>query len=118
MMMMANDDEVDPQLPQCPTCGARFEYARINVAKPFDCPSCGNKLMVSEAYTKRWRAATYVLFLLSCLALALNNVHLLFLAPVVFIVIGVVGSIVSKRIFQPPLEDVVAKSKEARYTPL
>jgi hypothetical protein len=74
--------------------------------------------MVSETYTKRWRAVTYVLFLLSCLALGLENVYLLFLAPAVFIVIGVVGSIVSKRLFPPPIEDVVARSKEARYTPL
>jgi hypothetical protein len=74
--------------------------------------------MVPAAYTKRWRLVTKVLILLSRLALALRNIYLLLLAPITFVFIGAIGSIVSKRTFPPPLEDVLTKSKEARYIPL
>jgi hypothetical protein len=74
--------------------------------------------MVSEAYTNRWRTFCYGLTLLICALLALRNFFLLLLAPVVVFLVGVFGSIVSKRLFPPPIEDVVSRSKEARYTPL
>jgi predicted RNA-binding Zn-ribbon protein involved in translation (DUF1610 family) len=110
-------DSYNP-LPTCPSCGATLEYARINVAESFNCPACGNQLMVSERYTKIWRRISTVLTLLSLLALGTRNLYLLFLAPVVLVIIGAVGSIVIKRIYPPPIEDVLARSKEARYTPL
>jgi hypothetical protein len=74
--------------------------------------------MVSDTYTKKWRAISYGLILLICALLALHDLFLLLLAPVVLFLVGVIGSIISKRLFPPHIEDVVARSKEARYTPL
>jgi hypothetical protein len=74
--------------------------------------------MVSERCTKIWRRISTVLILLSLLALGMRNLYLLFLAPIVLVIIGAVGSIVIKRIYPPPIEEFLTRSKEARYTPL
>lgn len=74
--------------------------------------------MVSEAYAKRWRSVSYGLIIVICVLLARHDIFLLFLAPVVVFFVGAFGSIASKRIFPPPIEDIAARSKEARYIPL
>ena len=115
-------DTADPkkgkQLPTCPVCAATLLYPQINVAKEFDCLSCGNKLAVSEDYTKACRTASYMLTLAICLVLAFRNLYLLLLAPAILFVVGMITSIASKRIFPPPIEDVVARSKAAKYIAL
>ena len=74
--------------------------------------------MVSETYAKRCRGVSYGLIILICVLIAYHNIFLLFLAPVVLFFVVAFVSIASKRLFPPPIEDVVAKSKEARYMPL
>jgi hypothetical protein len=64
------------------------------------------------------RRSTEALTLICCVLLGIRNVYLLLLAPIVLLLISVVAGIVSKRIFTPPIDDVVAKSKEAKYVPL
>jgi endogenous inhibitor of DNA gyrase (YacG/DUF329 family) len=112
---MSNESNPNSRSPECPKCGASLERARVNLVRPFVCPTCGTTLAISESYRKYFRGTIYALTLLSCAALGLRNVFLLLLAPVVLFLISVVAGIVGARIFIPPLDDVVAKSKEARY---
>jgi uncharacterized paraquat-inducible protein A len=117
-LTITNDFTARPQVPKCPNCGSRLEYARINVAKHFSCPDCENKLMVSETYTSRWRVGCYILTVVICSVLALRSVFFLLLAPLILFFVGLVTSIAIKRIFPPTIEDVAIKSHEARYIPL
>lgn len=113
-----NKPNVGTKLPQCPNCGWKFDYSRVDLVKAFKCPSCGSKLAVSEAYMKNLRRTTELVTLLVSVMLGLRNAFLLLLAPVVLFLVSMVGGIISKRLFPPHIEDVVARSKEARYTPL
>jgi hypothetical protein len=74
--------------------------------------------MACETYTKKWRAFCYLLTLSICAALGVRSLYFLLLAPAVLFVVSVVASIISKQMFPPPIEAVVDRSNEARYTPL
>jgi hypothetical protein len=101
--------------PECPNCGSKLSNAQIDLVKPFPCPSCAKKLAVSETYMWRLRRTAEALTLGLSVWLALSNIFLLVLAPIVLVFISMVAGVVSKRIFPPPIDEVVDKSKEARY---
>jgi hypothetical protein len=102
----------------CPTCSATLPYPVVNVARPFTCPSCDRKLIVSESYKKTFQTISYVLTLLICIPLAQHNIALLLFAPLVLIFAAMFTSIIGKRIFPPSVEDVEAQANKARYIAL
>jgi hypothetical protein len=105
-------------LPSCPNCGSRLQYAVINVVVIFRCPECNSELIVSDDYRKRVKLTCFALAALFCFFLARKNLSLLVLTPAVFFLVVFAVTFSAKRIFRPPLEDVVARSKAARYTAL
>ena len=74
--------------------------------------------MVSEAYTKTWRAVSYTLTLLICVPLARYNLVLLLFAPVILFFMSMFASIIGKRMFPPHVEDVAALANKAKYIAL
>jgi uncharacterized C2H2 Zn-finger protein len=106
------------QLPKCPNCGAALEYRIINVARPFGCPACQSELVVSDDYSRRVRFVCFAITVFFCALLALRNLLLAVFAPIVFFFVVMFVTIIAKRTFQPPIEDVLGRSKEARYTAL
>jgi hypothetical protein len=120
-------------MPKCPNCGAKVEYVRILLTKPFPCPSCGRQLMVFESYFKRFRvfftavaivvgaAVTWRYWLAAPRTDAglFQAIALFFLTfYITMMVVIIFGTIYVKRIFPPKLEDYEEYSKQAHYTPL
>ena len=105
-------------LPSCPSCGSRLQYSVINLAVVFRCPECNSELIVCDDYRKRVKLTCFALTALFCFFLGRKSLFLLVLIPVVFFLVVFAVTVGVKRIFQPPLEDAVARSKAARYTAL
>lgn len=105
-------------LPRCPSCLSELEYRYINLVHPFTCPACDSQLAVAEVYKKRLRLACTSVTVLIAVLLGLKNLFLLFFVPLVFYVVAILGHIFVKRMFLPPVEDVMARSKEATYVAL
>jgi hypothetical protein len=106
-------------LPKCPDCGSPIEYAKVNLVRPFNCPTCGNLLFVNEKYYKTISRVCYALTAVPCLLLCLYKgfVYVLLL-PVLFLLLTMVALIFVKRIVPPVIEDYSEDSKKARYQPL
>ena len=105
-------------LPRCPSCGSEVQYQVIHLGRAFKCPACENDLIVSDYYSTRAKVVCFSLTALLCFFLACKDLRLLLLTPVVFFVVVLTVTVATKRIFRPPLEHVVSRSKEARYIAL
>jgi hypothetical protein len=107
--------------PLCPDCGSRLPYARINLANPFECPSCDKKLCVPPEYNTNIRRACviltialYIIFFVSWKSIFLA----FFLAVIASFIVGTAAQIFWKRIFPPEIQDCSTEAAKARYIPL
>lgn len=99
--------------PNCKTGQRKYEFLA-----PFNCPNCGTELRVDHKYCTRFHIIIVVISLGAMWALWLQNFYLIFLTPIVPFFVGFIVFAVMKRTSPPPLIDVQADGKQARYRPL
>ena len=119
--MVEGDSMANSRSPVCPDCGSPLPYARINLANPFECPSCGKKLCVPPDYNNKIRRvcvilgiALYLIFLVLWKSILLA----FFLAAIAFFIVAVIAQIFWKRIFPPEIQDCSTEAAKARYIAL
>jgi len=119
--MVEGDSMANSRSPVCPDCGSPLPYARINLANPFKCPSCGKRLCVPAEYNNNVRRGLVIFTISLYLGFFLVWKSFLFaflLASISFFLVGVVVLIFSKRIFPPEIQDCSTEAAKARYTAL
>jgi len=85
---------------------------------PFPCAACGRELVVEDQYRNRFHVIVLTITLAVSILLWMGNYYLIFLIPFAGVLVFMVVFSFMKRIFPPPLIDVEADSKQARYRPL
>ena len=108
------------RLPACPDCGLQLPYARIDLANPFECPSCGEKLCVPVEYKEKIRRFCFTLAIVLPLIFALvwHNIFLLIWMPVIGFLLAIIAPIFWKRIFPPEIVGFASETSKARYQAL
>jgi hypothetical protein len=104
---MSGQSVAESSLPVCPDCRSPLPYVSINVMNPFDCPSCGKKLVVRPEYSNNIRRVCTVLSIALALVFVFHwkNPYLFLLAPIIFALISIIALIFWKRIVPPEIED-------------